>query len=160
MSDIFMQLDDAHRAEVMNALRTAVVDNFPELYEKDALLLASIIQRAKIRNEREYYWSGIESMNWKGGRKALVSLTTCINWSKNSSRKLCQLKYFLTYCFWVTAAALAPKRIWRNVAVRIGDSRPLLEALYALPRVPFRFVRRFHSIQALPSPLATSFAPA
>ena len=55
MPVIFMQLNDVQRTEVMNALRAAVVDNFPEFYEKDALLLASIIRRAKIRNEREYY---------------------------------------------------------------------------------------------------------
>ena len=52
---LFHEVSGEHRARLLNVLHIAVAKNFPEFFKKDAALLASIVERKKIRNAREYY---------------------------------------------------------------------------------------------------------
>ena len=52
---LFREAGGKQRAQLLAILHIAVVKNFPEFFSKDALLLASIVKRRKIRNAREYY---------------------------------------------------------------------------------------------------------
>jgi hypothetical protein len=52
---LFREAADKQSSQLLNILHIAVVKNFPEFFRKDALLLASIVERGKIRNAREYY---------------------------------------------------------------------------------------------------------
>ena len=42
-------------AEILGMLHRAIATHFPEFFKCDAALLAAIVERAKIRNAREYY---------------------------------------------------------------------------------------------------------
>lgn len=52
---LFHEVGGQHRSRLLNVLHTAVAKNFPEFFKKDAALLASVVERNKIRNAREYY---------------------------------------------------------------------------------------------------------
>ena len=52
---LFREVGGDHRSRLLNVLHSAVAKNFPEFFKKDATLLASVGERKKIRNAREYY---------------------------------------------------------------------------------------------------------
>ena len=45
----------AGRAEILEALHKAIAANYPDFFRHDEALLASIVDRSKIRNAKEYY---------------------------------------------------------------------------------------------------------
>jgi hypothetical protein len=51
----FYQVGGEHRSRLLTVLHTAVAKKFPEFFKKDTALLASVAERKKIRNAREYY---------------------------------------------------------------------------------------------------------
>lgn len=46
---LFHEVGGEHRSRLLNVLHTAVAKNFPEFFKKDAALLASVVERNKIR---------------------------------------------------------------------------------------------------------------
>lgn len=52
---LFHEIGGEHGSRLLNVLHIAVAKNFPEFFKKDAQLLASVVERTKIRNAREYY---------------------------------------------------------------------------------------------------------
>ena len=55
MPMMMSMVEKEKRERVLAILRVSLDDTFPEFFKQDATLLAAVIQRSKIRNEREYY---------------------------------------------------------------------------------------------------------
>lgn len=52
---LFHEVGGEHRSRLLHVLHTAITKNFPDFFKKNAALLASVVERNKIRNAREYY---------------------------------------------------------------------------------------------------------
>lgn len=52
---LFREIGGEQRVQLLNLLHIAVVKNFPEFFKEDASLLASVVERRKIIDAREYY---------------------------------------------------------------------------------------------------------
>jgi hypothetical protein len=50
-----LRAEGGNHAAILGMLHRAIAGNFPEFFEQDEALMAAIIERAKIRNAREYY---------------------------------------------------------------------------------------------------------